>query len=197
MEKHSVSPNFGTRFSQVGLVVKDIQAAEKIFQEVLGVSDFAKMENIRAEDTEGTYLGQPGNFVFHLYMGYSGDSMLELIQPVSGQSIYQDYLEKHPEGGVQHIAFSVLEEEFDKTVSELSNKGYSIIQDLTLPVAKVAYFDTYKEIGVATEIIGVTKAGLEFVNQLKSKVNADLLSEQIISLRTYIKYKGYYLQTGT
>ncbi|GEO05182.1 hypothetical protein AAE02nite_28460 [Adhaeribacter aerolatus] len=170
MEKHVETTTFGSRFSQIAWVVKDILASEKFFREVLGVLNFAKMENIRAEETEGTYKGKPGNYTFHLYMAYSGDTLLELIQPVSGQSIYQDFLEKHPEGGVQHIAFTVLEEGFNKAVSELSNKGYSVIQGLTLPVAKVAYFDTYKEIGVATEIIGVTNAGVEFVRQLKDGV---------------------------
>ncbi len=42
-----------------------------------------------------------------------------------------------------------------------------MIQSLHLPVAKVAFFDTYKEIGVATEIIGLTEAGVEFIKQLK------------------------------
>lgn len=172
MERHSEITTFGSQFAQIAWVVKDIHASEKFFRDVFGVSNFAKMENIRAEETEGTYKGQPGNYSFHLYMAYSGDTMLELIQPVSGQSIYQDYLDIHPEGGVQHIAFTVMEDEFEKATSELSNKGYSVIQGLTLPVAKVAYFDTFKEIGVATEIIGVNNAGLEFVNQLKSGVAA-------------------------
>ena len=58
--------------------------------------------------------------------------------------------------------------DLDKAVSELTDKGYPVITTLNLPIAKVAYFDTYKEIGVVTEIIGVTEAGLEFVQQLKS-----------------------------
>ena len=164
----SLSTSFGSHFTQVAWVVKDIKVAEKFFQEVLGAPDFVKMENIRAEEVEGTYNGKPGNYSFHLYLAYSGGSMLELIQPVSGQSMYQEYIDRHPEGGVQHIAYLVPESELDKSISELKNKGFRIIQSLTLPVARVAYFDTYKEIGVVTELIGLTEAGVEFMNQLKN-----------------------------
>jgi catechol 2,3-dioxygenase-like lactoylglutathione lyase family enzyme len=167
MDTHSANTIFGSHFNQVTWVVKDIQATEKFFREVVGISSFVKMENLRAADLEGTYNGKPGNYVFHLYMAASGDTLLELIQPVSGQSIFQDYLELHPEGGVQHIAYIVPEAELDKAVSELTGKGYPVITSLRLPVANVAFFDTSKDIGVVTEIIGVTEAGNEFVQQLK------------------------------
>lgn len=107
-------------------------------------------------------------FVFHLYMAYSGESLLELIQPVSGNSIFQEFLDDHPRGGVQHVAYSVPETKFDHAVTQLTQKGYPVIQSLRLPVATVAFFDTSAEIGVATEIIGVTEAGVEFVGQLKN-----------------------------
>ena len=43
----------------------------------------------------------------------------------------------------------------------------SVIQGLALPVARVEYFDTYRELGVATEIIGATPAGFALLDQLK------------------------------
>jgi methylmalonyl-CoA/ethylmalonyl-CoA epimerase len=168
METLTVNSSFGSHFSQVAWVVKDIQAAEKIFNEVFGIRNFVKLENLNAQELEGTYYGKPADFVFHLYMAYSGESLIELIQPVSGQSMYQDYLEKYTYGGLQHIAFIVPVADLDKAIAELTNKGYAMITSLNLPIAKVAYFDTYKEIGVVTEIIGATDAGLQFVEQLKS-----------------------------
>jgi methylmalonyl-CoA/ethylmalonyl-CoA epimerase len=98
----------------------------------------------------------------------SGDSLIELIQPVSGKSIFQDYLDKNPNGGVQHIAYMIPEAELETASAELTGKGYSVISSLRLPVASVAFFDTSKDIGVVTEIIGVTEAGVEFVQQLKN-----------------------------
>jgi methylmalonyl-CoA/ethylmalonyl-CoA epimerase len=167
METSSATTSLGSQFAQVAWVVNDIQATEKFFREVMGVPQFVKMENLRAEDLEGSYYGNPASFSFHLYMAASGETLIELIQPVSGQSIFQDYLDKHPEGGVQHIAYAVPVAELEKTIAELTNKGYPVISDLSLPTAKVAYFDTSKEIGVVTEIVGVTEAGFAFVNDLK------------------------------
>ncbi len=87
-------------------------------------------------------------------------------------SIFQEYLDEHPQGGVQHIAYSVPEAQFEKAVSELSGTGYNVVQSLNLPVARVAFFDTRKNIGVMTEIIGVTEAGVEFVEELKRPATA-------------------------
>lgn len=176
MESPLGSTSFGSRFAQIAWVVKDIQAAEKFFKEVVGVPNFVKMENLQAADLEGKYYGKPGNFTFHLYLASSGDSMLELIQPVSGQSIFQDYLDLHPDGGVQHIAYMVAETEMDNAVAEFTSQGYPVITSLRLPVASVAFFDTSKEIGVVTEIIGLTEAGTEFMQQLKygAALNAEV-----------------------
>ena len=74
----------------------------------------------------------------------------------------------HPDGGVHHIAYMLPEAEMDKAVSELTAKGYPLITSLRLPVASVAFFDTSKEIGVVTEIIGLTESGVEFIKELKS-----------------------------
>jgi|SRR5690242_12629377 len=171
MENPAANTFFGSRFSQVAWVVKDIHAAEKIFQNVIGLKKFDKLENIRAQDNEGTHYGKPANYEFHLYMAYSGECMIELIQPVSGESIFHEFLEKNPNGGIQHIAYMVPVAEFDRAVCELTDKGFPVITSLNLPVAKVAFFDTCKEIGVVTEIIGATDAGMEWIEQLKSEEN--------------------------
>src|SRR5690348_18425587 len=94
----------GTQFGQVAWVVPDIVAAERFFRETLGVSGFAKLENLRARDTEGTYDGQPADFVFHLYMAYSNGILLELFQPVSGRSLYVVFLARHTVCGGDHVA---------------------------------------------------------------------------------------------
>jgi hypothetical protein len=169
METTTPKTSFGSHFSQVAWVVKNIHAAETFFRDVIGIGNFVKLENLRAQDLEGTYYGQQADFQFHLYMAYSGESLVELIQPISGQSIFQDYLDKNPSGGVQHIAYGIPVSELNKAISEMTDKGYHVITSLNLPVAKVVFFDTSKEIGVFTEIIGLTDAGVEFVQQVKNE----------------------------
>lgn len=101
-------------------------------------------------------------------MAYTGETFVELIQPVSGRSIFQDYLDKNPAGGVQHIAFSVPDRDLDKVISELTEKGYPVIATFNTPIANIVFFDTSKDIGVLTEIMGITEEGEKAVQKMKS-----------------------------
>jgi methylmalonyl-CoA/ethylmalonyl-CoA epimerase len=157
--------------TQVAWVVKNINTAESYFRDVMGINNFGKIINIRANEFEGTYYGKPSDAEWLVTIAFSGGAFIELIQPVSGNNIFQDYLNKNPAGGVQHVAYDIPVVEFDKAISELINKGYPEITSLNMPVAKIAFFDTYKELGVATEIIGITEEGVEFVKNLKSGSN--------------------------
>ncbi len=64
MEPLSVKTSFGSHFRQVAWVVNDIQTAEKLFRDVLDITSFVKLENLRAQELEGTYYGKPANFEF-------------------------------------------------------------------------------------------------------------------------------------
>jgi methylmalonyl-CoA/ethylmalonyl-CoA epimerase len=144
--------SIGRKVAQVAWVVPDISAAERFFRDSLGAPPFFKVET--------------SSSIFS--MCYSGDTMLELIQPVSGQSVYTAFLERHGGGGVHHVAIMVEESEFDAVVEDLAGKGHPVITTSTLPIARVAYVDTDAAIGVATEIIGLTEAGHSWIRKLKS-----------------------------
>jgi methylmalonyl-CoA/ethylmalonyl-CoA epimerase len=101
-------------------------------------------------------------------MAYSGGTFIELIQPISGNSIFQDYIDNNPTGGVQHIAYSTPITNLDKVISEFENKGFSVVSSFDTPIAKIVFFDTRKEIGVFTEIMGITKEGETAVQNMKN-----------------------------
>ncbi|MGA7948689.1 MAG: VOC family protein [Thiobacillaceae bacterium] len=162
--KHS---NLASKFCQVAWVVKDIKAAEKFFVETLGVEKFMHMENLSAHDTEGTYLGQPGDWVCNLYIAYAGDTQVELIQPVSGSSMYAESLEQHGDA-VQHVAYWLDDSEYDAAAEYLESSGYPLIQSFKLPMLRVGYFDTRGAIGVVTEIVGSSEEGHKLRRNLKS-----------------------------
>ena len=159
--------SIGSNLDQVAWVVKDINSVEGFFRNILGVDNFGNAIKIRAQEFEGTYYGEPSNAEWLVSIAYSGGAFVELIQPITGRNIFQDYLEKNPEGGVQHIAYSIPIADFNAAIAELTDKGYPIITSLNMPVAKIVFFDTYKDIGVVTEVIGITEAGIGFVQKLK------------------------------
>ncbi len=164
MTKSSLDLNF----AQIAWVVKDITVTERFFKDTLGINKFSKAEISRAKDYDGTYYGKPSNAENLVSIAYSGGVFIELIQPVSGNSIFQDYLDKNPAGGIQHVAYSIPVAKLDKVISEFADKGFPVISSFNHPIAKIVFFDTYKEIGVMTEIMGITKEGEEQVQKMKN-----------------------------
>ena len=161
----------GLNLAQIAWVVKDIKTAKGFFQDVMGISNFSNVETIRVKEFEGTWYGKPSNAESLVAMAYSGGTFIELIQPISGNSIFQDYLDKNPAGGIQHIAYSLPVANLDKVISKYVDKGFPVISSFNHPIAKIVFFDTSKEIGVMTEIMGITKDGEKAVQQMKDQTS--------------------------
>jgi methylmalonyl-CoA/ethylmalonyl-CoA epimerase len=159
-------PIIAPAFCQVAWVVKDMALAEKFFVDTMGISRFMHMDNLAAKDTEGTYLGKPGNWVCNLHIAYAGDMQIELIQPVSGASMFQESLDRHGDA-VQHVAYWLDDADYDAAAAHLTSAGYPLIQSFRLPILRVGYFDTRGAIGLVTEIVGSTKEGHELRRNLK------------------------------
>lgn len=140
----------------------------RINKDTLSISKFSKVATSLAKDYEGTYYGKLSNAENLVAVAYSGGIFIELIQPISGNSIFQDYLDKNPAGGIQHVANSVPVAELDKVISEFADKGFPVISLFNTLIAKIVFFETYKEIGVMTEIMGITKEGEEQVQKMKN-----------------------------
>jgi len=162
---------FVSTFTQVAWVVKDIKVAEIFFREAMGIANFSKPEIIRLKEFEATYYGAPCNGESLVSIAYSGGMFIELIQPLSGSSIFQDYLLKTPAGGVHHIAYSLPVAELHNVIAEMANKGFPVITSVNHPIANIVFFDTSKEIGVFTEVMGITKEGEKAVQQMKGASN--------------------------
>ncbi len=158
----------GLEFAQIGWVVPDIHVAVKFLANALGIAGFPPPENIRAQDLGMTYHGKVVAGDWLTTQTYNGGTFIELIQPVSGQSIFHDYLAQHPAGGTQHLAFRLTVSDFDRITSDLREQGYALISEVDHPIARMAFFDTYQTLGVATEIMGVTPEGWKAIEHMKN-----------------------------
>jgi len=153
--------------AQIGWVVPDIHAAVKFLANALGIAGFPQPEHIRAQDLGMTYYGKVVAGEWLTAQTYNGGAFIELIQPVSGQSIFHDYLARYPAGGTQHMAFRLPVSDFDRTTNSLREQGYAIISEVDHPIARMAFFDTYQTMGVATEIMGITPEGWIAIEQMQ------------------------------
>ena len=156
------------QFAQIGWVVKDLKAALEFFSQALGAKNFSKPQIIRAQDFDGTWYGEPCIAETLVSMAYTNGTFIELIQPLSGRSMFHDYLEKNPAGGVQHVAYSTSITNLDKVISELEAKGYPVIATYDTSIAKIIFVDSYKDVGVVTEIMGITEEGKKAVEKMKN-----------------------------
>lgn len=157
------------KLTQIGWVVKDIKAAEGFFKEMLGISGLSKIETSRAKDYKGTYYGNPSDGENLFTWGYSGETFIEIIQPVSGNSVFRDFIQENASGGIQHLAYTIPLGNLDALISKFAEKGLPVVSFFDTPIAKIVFFDTRKEIGVMTEIMGMTSSGFKVFEKMKGK----------------------------
>jgi hypothetical protein len=157
----------GLELAQIGWVVPDINAAVKFLAGALGVAGFPQPQHFRAQDLGMTYYGKVVAGEWLTTQTYNGGTFIELIQPLSGQSMFHDYLARYPAGGTQHLAFRLPVSNFGQIISELREQGYEVMSEVDHPIARMAFFDTYQTIGVATEIMGITPEGWTAIEQMQ------------------------------
>ena len=133
--------------SQIALVVKDVNKAIDFYREVWNVGPFRVFET---EYTDRTYRGNPGNFRMRIALASLGAIYLELIEPLEGESIYDEFLEKNGEG-LHHLGFDV--ERIEDRISAMEKIGIQVLQSGKSPEVAFAYMDTMALSGFIMEFI--------------------------------------------
>lgn len=127
---------------QIGIVVRDLRSMVENLQDVLGIGDFRVVEwPVEGSDPQATYHGKPGDFRLLLGFATVGKTQLEIIEPLSGENIFSDFLEEHGPG-LHHFRFTV--SDFEERCASLESRGIEKIASGTgVHVgSKWAYFDT-------------------------------------------------------
>lgn len=132
---------------QQGYVVPDIQAAMNHWL-ARGIGPFF-IEHLRGYP--GLVRGVEVILDLSAAFAYSGDQQIEVIQPESDvASIYTEYLERVPEGGLQHLAVWV--DSIEAKILELEQAGhdFEIIQQYG---DRHAYLDSVDAPGVMIQLM--------------------------------------------
>jgi len=136
------------QIDQVGVVVRDLDRAVKHYSS-LGIGPFEPLDLTRIERT---VYGKPAGHVRNRSrVARMGPIQFELLQPLSGESIQKEFLEKRGEG-INHLGFLV--DDLDKEINKLVAKGFKVISSVRyLGGGGVAYLDTDRIGGVLFELI--------------------------------------------
>ena len=136
--------------NHIGVVVKDVDKTSKFLSSMWGLGPWHTLDYKARKDD--MIVGEP----FRLKIAFAklGSTVLELLQPVEGNSIWAQALETEGEG-IHHIAFSV--SNWDEMVSKLQDEGSKMLVCArvvggTYDGKRWCYFDT-KPGGIIVEFM--------------------------------------------
>ena len=121
----------------IGIAVRSIDAATAIYR-ALGL-DVQHVEDVPTQGVKTAFLSV-------------GDSSLELLEPLSGQSGVAKFIEKRGEG-IHHICFRV--DDIEAHLAHLKERGYRLINEAPVPGAhgcRVAFLHPAAGNGVLIEL---------------------------------------------
>ena len=133
---------------QIGVVVKDLQKAIEAYTKLLQWGPFEVIER-EYDESASTYRGKPGNFKYRIGYTQLGPIQLEMIQPLRGRTIYDEFLETRGEG-LHH--FGIIIDRIEERVAAMKQMGIEVLQSGRRPGRKYAYMDTEPLIGIIIEL---------------------------------------------
>lgn len=138
-------------FIQINIIVRDIEAAAEKWAQVLGVEK-PEIRPMRLEGGENyTYRGKPVSCEILFAVIPMNGFVLELHQPVSGPSTFQEFLDKHG-NGVHHIGFETGVDR-DEVISTLGELGFDTNHTLGIyPGSSWTIVDSEDVLGVNLNI---------------------------------------------
>ncbi|KUH93248.1 VOC family protein [Mycobacterium sp. IS-3022] len=102
---------------QIAWVTRDLDATEHALTTLLGAKKWVRIPDVHFAPDACTFRGEPADFVASISLSYAGDTQLELIAPVSGRSVYTEFLDTAGPG-LHHICVEKSSvEEFDGAVA--------------------------------------------------------------------------------
>ncbi len=112
----------------VGLVVKDVQKTVENYWNILGIGPWDIYPWESPLVYERRHHGRRAWAREKLALAQVGEVQLGLMEPIEGDSIYQDWLMEHGEG-LHHLSFLVdSADDVDRTAEILANEGFPSLQ---------------------------------------------------------------------
>lgn len=160
---------FYGRTFQIAYVVPDVHAAIDYWTQRMGVGPFYEFPLPLAFDwlkVDGQTV--PGDHpIFNgVAVSYSGDMMIELIEPGSAPSTYNDFL-TGGRSGVHHLGTFV--DDYDAAMAHARSANVPVVLEGSLPLSRFAYLDTSQNgAGPLMELISPLPPMLEMFDMIRT-----------------------------
>lgn len=138
--------------TQIGMVVPDLEEAIAYYRNRFFPGPFERVEDFRKLGyREACYRGEPEDYNCAFAFFQMGTMEVEIIQPLSGRTIYHDFLDAGRRG-VHHLGFDVYGD-LDERVEAYARAGIGVIQHGRGPNRAFAYLDTERIGGIIFELL--------------------------------------------
>lgn len=150
--------------TQIAFVVEDLDDGMDRFGGLLGVEPWEIYRFEPPRLTDRTYRGESHEYSMALALTEVAGTMVELIEPLEGESIYTEHLDEHGEG-LHHIACFAFDD-LEAVIDEFESAGMGVIQSGTFGPenadegVEFYYFDT------AAELNGVIFETARYLDEL-------------------------------
>jgi methylmalonyl-CoA/ethylmalonyl-CoA epimerase len=140
--------------TQIGVIVRNMEQAVDFYSSAFGVGPFSPISDLVPD--KSWYMGEIHPLHLRVSRAKWGALEFELIQPVEGMSIHQDFLDAHGEG-VNHLGIET--SDYDEIVGTMNRAGFRPLQALEvfLPQydcwGKATFFDTRSIGGFVIEVM--------------------------------------------
>lgn len=113
---------------QIAWVTRNLDATEAALTTLLGAKKWIRMPEVHFGPEACTWHGRPADFVAAISLSYAGDTQLEIIAPVRGESIYTEFLDRAGPG-LHHICVEAPSpQEFDAALEAAERNGTPVVQ---------------------------------------------------------------------
>ncbi len=118
---------------QIAWVAADLDATEAALTTMLGARRWIRLPAVHFAPDTCTYRGRPADFVADISLSYAGDTQLELIAPIRGDSIYTEFLDAHGPG-LHHVCVEEPDaESFDARLRAAERDDTPAVCEGTMP----------------------------------------------------------------
>ena len=111
------------KYTHLGIVVKDMDSYVKNMESMFGykVSEYS----VTPDSPDKRYYGEYEDFAVKMAFIHDGKSEIEILMPIRGRSVWQDFVDTHGDG-MHHLNYNV--SDFDAAIAHLEAHGCKMVQ---------------------------------------------------------------------
>lgn len=140
--------------AQVCILIPDLDKAVENFYKIFGIGPWHIYTYGKPLVKRMTRNGKPTEYKMKVALSYFGNMRLELIEPLEGDTVYQEFIEKHGYG-VHHLG--ILTNNMQESIKKAARAGIEMTMDGAGfgpdDDGHYAYLDTEELIGTTLELI--------------------------------------------